>query len=107
MAASKVKISFPNLPDGEPVEVLYLGLFENGSTANVTEEAVANWVLHTGKDWPENGTLVLDHSESERQRKEALAALKDENPEAAKELQADIAQQQELLVTDEPKKGGK
>lgn len=52
-----VKIEYPNLPDDASVEVLHLGTFANNETSDVSDEQVAQWVLHTGQEWP--GELVI------------------------------------------------
>lgn len=106
--AYRVKIDMPNVPkyadltdeqraEGFGIfEVANLGFFENGTTTDVTDDQVAMWQYNTGKTWPEDGTLVLDASESDTQRKTALEDLRKNDPEVYTALMKDIARQKML-----------
>ena len=100
---AKVKVNYPNIPKGELVEVLHLGLFENGSTHTVSEDQLMVWRAQTGQEWPEGGTLTLDHGEAEAQRKAALVALAESDPAEAKEVKAELKEQQEFDLSGEGK----
>jgi hypothetical protein len=47
-----ISVNQPNLPEGEPVYIQGLGLFENGSPPRqLTDEEIQNWqVFHPGRD---------------------------------------------------------
>lgn len=115
---AKIRVNYPNIPKRSDftedqlkkddslgtVEVAHLGLFPNGQTSTVDDERVIVWQLFTGGEWPQDGTLVLDHSEATSQRKSALDVLTEESPEEAKEVKSDIKAQSDLTLSDE--KGG-
>lgn len=105
---ASVKVDLPNMPkysdlnedqiangDGV-VQIDYLGTFKNGETTDVDDAVVAVWSVNTGKDWPESGTLVIDHSEANEQRKNALDDLRKNDPEVYNALMADLARQKLL-----------
>jgi hypothetical protein len=48
----KVEVNVPGSPEGEPVEVMHLGLFPNKQDSEVTDEQ-ADWFFKmTGLDFP-------------------------------------------------------
>lgn len=53
----KVVVDVPNTAKGEKVEVLYLGLFENGATHELTDEQVTTYEAVTGNKFPESGYI--------------------------------------------------
>lgn len=69
----KVVIHQSNLPKGEKVEVLHLGVFENGGTYNLTDEQVANYEAQTGASFPKSGYIVMGDANT----KEAKAAAEE------------------------------
>ena len=70
---NKVVVHYPNTPKGEPVEVLHLGVFENGGTYNLTDDQVANYEAQTGASFPKSGYIVIGDAPS----KEAKAAAEE------------------------------
>ena len=71
MAGKQVKVNLSNIPDGTQVEVLYLGLFENGSTKEVADDQAALWEHQTGRKWPNDGTLVVELAPTDEAAPEA------------------------------------
>ncbi len=69
----KVVIHQSNIPKGDPVEVLHLGVFSNGSTNALSEEQVANYEAQTGADFPKSGYVIVGEANS-KEAKEAQAA---------------------------------
>lgn len=57
----KITLAYPNIPDGEKLEVTHLGVFPNGETSDVSEQQVKRWEHETGREWP--GDLVLPSEE--------------------------------------------
>lgn len=56
-SGKKLKINLPATPHGIEVEVPGVGLIENGSTVELTDEQLATFTVNYG--WPE-GTTTLE-----------------------------------------------
>lgn len=54
----KLVVRVPGLPDGEPVEVLFLGLHPNGTSINLTDEQVGLYERLFGQDFPSSGYVI-------------------------------------------------
>lgn len=58
----KVTVNAPGVPEGDPVEVQFLGVFANGDTHDVTDEQVAAWEALTGLTFPKDGLDPFTHT---------------------------------------------
>lgn len=73
-----VEVKYDNLPQGAKVEIPYLGVFENGSTAEVDENKWNRYLNNFpgAEQHRESGKLTLTTSEA-RKLSEARAAVQD------------------------------
>lgn len=85
MVDKKVSVHLESTPKGEEVEVLYLGLFANGATHNLTDEQVTNYEQSSGDEFPDTGYLIVGKPIGPAQTKAAVAQEK----EAAAENEED------------------
>jgi hypothetical protein len=60
---SQVKVNHPARAAEDPVEVLFLGIFPNRRTSNVTDEQVATFEALSGRKWPKEGVLHVGAEE--------------------------------------------
>lgn len=80
-----VTINQDNYPEGHELEVPYLGLFPNGQTSEVDDDAWDRFVAHTGFEGDE---LVIDNSvvrEEAEARAEAQELLHEPEDEVTKD----------------------
>lgn len=69
----KVVVHQSNIPKGDPIEVMHLGVFENGGTHNLTDEQVANYEAQTGATFPKSGYIIIGDASSADAKKAAEA----------------------------------
>lgn len=84
MSDKKVSVHLEGTEKGEEVEVLYLGLFANGATHNLTDEQVAQYEQASRTEFPESGYLIVGNPVGPAQKNAA-----EENIEEAAVFQAE------------------
>lgn len=72
----KLVINQPNIPKGEKVEVLHIGVFDNGGTHNLSDEQVANYEAQTGASFPKSGYIIVGDASSPAAKEAAEANAK-------------------------------
>lgn len=68
MANKKVVVDLESLPKGQRIEVLYLGVFENGATHDLTDEQVEQYEAASGRKFPESGYLFASKPKTDAQK---------------------------------------
>lgn len=68
----QVKVAFDNIPEGQEVEVPYLGLFENGSTTEVDQDQWDRFVANApgGERYEDQDTLEVGTEAAQRATEE-------------------------------------
>lgn len=59
-----ITVNQPNRPEGEDIEVLHLGVFPNGSTSEVSDEAAYNYEMQTGLKLPDSVSVSHDEKKN-------------------------------------------
>lgn len=73
----KLVVRVPALPDGEPVEVLFLGLHPNGSTISLDDAQVALYETLTGRTFPKSNYIVIGEAKTDAEKKAVEANAKE------------------------------